>query len=432
MPAGSAEETGSALEYLEDLVHAAIGGRSTRSADVAGRMVAVLLQTLTALGGSARALRYLAPLPGGTCTVAVQTASGTSDCDLSQAFDTLMDPDRDGQQVGVVTTSPGGLSRRCLLRTADGAVLYLWPVAQQMRGPDEARRDAEGSWTWTLSTWARPGSEVPGADGLSAAAVATGAPRAARLARAEIVDAVQEALGEVAVEVDISNVEEAVTRAVTATMPTPLDAAALATRVAAALPHVPAPTPAPALDLAALAADLAPLLAPVIAGALGATTGSEVTHAPSDPPTGPLDGSDGPLADRDKAGRGGADDTAAAAGTTTGGVSAPTPVTRAVTAEEVAAQVVAVLAPVISAAVVSAARERSRAEETLAAADQRLRLTVDGVDDRLRSGTRALEALADSLAAADRSAAASADRMAHSVAATVERLTRALPVPPRP
>ncbi|HET9691732.1 MAG TPA: hypothetical protein VFP61_11305 [Acidimicrobiales bacterium] len=281
----AADATG-VLDYLEHLVIAGIAGSSPAAADVAGRVVAVLLEALASAGGGERALGFLAPDPGIGCRLQVRTGETSRPIAADEVFDELGAADGAGTVVDAV--AEGGLRRRALEVADDGAVVYLFPEADQLQGP--GAEAAAARWSWTLGGWARlapppaaAGRLAPlsaaqlGASGDEAPAVAAPAPGPAADEPAApapapdgpvtpvgsapapapdvdlLVTAVRAALAEVALEIDLGAVDAAVTEAVER---------AVGDRLPAVAPPSTPPTPV-SLDVDRLADLLTERLPPV-------------------------------------------------------------------------------------------------------------------------------------------------------------------------
>nr|MDQ2754112.1 hypothetical protein [Actinomycetota bacterium] len=107
---------------------------------------------------------------------------------------------------------------------------------------------------------------------------------------------------------------------------------------------------------------------------------------------------------------------------------APAPPTH-IDAEAVAAAVSAELQPLLESLAAPMPAEGDGtwvAQATLMSAAEQLHLHLEAFGDRVRAGSRSLEALADELNARERTASGYADRLAQSITANMERLGRRL------
>jgi hypothetical protein len=390
MEPGVDDDTATVLDYLEHLVVAGISDRTARSTDVAGRVVAVLLEALTSAGGADRATGYMAADPGGACRLELTGPGGTSTpVSLDDLFDRLAEGGA-GAGTAVVALSDGGLRRRVLEVSDDGATVFVFPEAECLEGPSPAVDDARRRWAWTVSTWSRRSVTGPSPGALDPAGPVAGQSIDPDALAARIVEALP--------------------------APEPLDAGAIAER----LRHDTAADVADAVRVA-----LSEVALEVDLGAIDVAVADAVTQSLGGREAGERERADQLVERLVEALRPGPIDVVRLADLIGERMpAAATPVTDGeAEVRRLAAQVVDTLRPFLE-AVGSSGQGTAIAEASLVSASEQLQLQLQAFADRIAAGTRSLTALADEMAAATRDANDYADRLAQSLTASVDRLGR--------
>ncbi|HWG73243.1 MAG TPA: hypothetical protein VG184_04210 [Acidimicrobiales bacterium] len=468
--------SGTGPAYLHHLLLAALTGPRAAGTAAPGRLVAQILLALHAAGGERLIGRYLAPVPGDAASYVVLTDDGDADppaMAASQAL-TVAAGKATAARVEVVGEAAGGVRRRVFEGAPDSPLRYLWPEAVDYHGDDDACIDALERWAWLMDRWrAEPVQSGPPDQASTAGIWPPALPAVASMSRPDavtasvpaiptdaIADAVRTALGDVTVEVDLGAVERLVADALDTALENGMAAAGGDRPGTAVDRREPAGDMVRLVEAGRLAESGRTLdeIAERIAERVAERVASSVAAAARDAATMAGNGAGAGVAGAGVAGAGVAGAGVAGAGVAGAGVAgnlgqevarqlppaanAPTaeidprsltqiassvaslvPAPGA-TAEAVGEQVRQLLGPALRAVGERRIDDDRLARATLAAAAAELHLHLEAVTDRLRSGTRSLEALADELSARERTASHHVDRVAQRIELSLERLGR--------
>ncbi|MHB1534546.1 MAG: hypothetical protein ACYC1D_08045 [Acidimicrobiales bacterium] len=393
-----AEET-FARRLLATAASAAAAADDPRTA----RVIAFMLGSLAAEGYVGAVRSFLAPDPHDLPTFEVRTfqrgdispaheRSGLDVCTALREASRLAEGDAD--LVEIVALGAGDLRRRVLERRQRESFHYLFPELGTYEGDEGRRNRAVAHWEAVINAPAAPSPEAHPSEDCPTGAfppveaplssdprtvldVATSAPPKSPVAQESVSQAVREALGDVTVEVDLGALEEVVSSALQRAIE---EATTLAERTATprALPAAAEPDPSARLER----------LLPELTERVAAVVDDRLQAVPS----------------RDS------------------GTEAPT--ARQI-ADLIAAQLRATRpAPQREMATTGDSPGGWVAQATLVAAAEQLHLQFETFNDRVRSSSRSLEALADELTARERAAATYTDRLAQSLNAGMDRLGR--------
>jgi hypothetical protein len=197
------------------------------------RFAGHLLVMAAAEGGSEVIEPFLTVIPGRPARYEVRQYRRSdlsvtvmaSNLDAASAVRMAINPvPADAAGVEVVSRDDSGLGRCVLGKAGKGRLEFVFPVLDAFEGREEERRLAHRQWLETLDAWAQKGKGAVSAG----AAAAAGVP-------AEVIGAVQAALSQMTVEVDLHEVEDIIRRSVTEGSQ-PANAGDIARQLASALP----------------------------------------------------------------------------------------------------------------------------------------------------------------------------------------------------
>ncbi|MGI8493249.1 MAG: hypothetical protein ACR2KC_07040 [Acidimicrobiales bacterium] len=408
----SSEDARDRAAYVHHLMLSALSAPGGSRSPMAGRLVADLCGVLAVEGEAEQVARYLAPDPADKATFQVRSfrlgdVHPLTDQGSLDAESALREAARlaagQTELVEVVAVGANGLRRRVLDRAGRAPMRFYFPDPTYYEGPPSLVAEALERWRWLLDS----------GRGAPSAPVAPAAPPVAALDTTAVAEAVRQALGDVTVEVDLGAVEAVVADALRSTLGG--------------------------------------------AGATALSLGRSGTDRQSDPARGDAGGSfasEPPTLEQpsvavvDQQARSMAEAQARELAERLMGMvenrlrqlPAPDPILGAAMgwgqtsgAEEMARAVSASIRPMLAnlrPEEVGAGGDSPgaawMAQASLVSAAEQLHLQLEAFGDRVKSGSRALEGLADELNARERTAAGHTDRLAQTITVSLERLGRRL------
>jgi len=236
-------------KYLDSVLRAALTAPGGPTDPSVSRFAGHLLVMAAAEGGSEVIEPFLTVIPGRPARYEVRQYRRSdlsvtvmaSNLDAASAVRMAINPvPADAAGVEVVSRDDSGLGRCVLGKAGKGRLEFVFPVLDAFEGREEDRRLAHRQWLETLDAWAQKGK----------GAIAAGAAAAAGVP-SEMIGAVQAALSQMTVEVDLHEVEDIIRRSVTQGSQ-PANASDIARHVASSLPKANELADAVAQKLAAL------------------------------------------------------------------------------------------------------------------------------------------------------------------------------------
>lgn len=214
------------LSYLDALLRMAVTQRAVPIDPVAGRVIVPLLGMAMAQGGGQLIAQYLTPQPGRAATYEVRHIDPKDEAatvlsgnlNAMAALRVAIRVSRQGTGgVAVVGRTEGGVERRCVIRTDDGVLEYLFPSPGAYEGPAGAVDDALHLWEETVRRW---GGEPVARDAMAQVTRATENTPERLPTAAEIADAIQLSLLQMTVDVNLAEVESLIKRTIESTFGT--------------------------------------------------------------------------------------------------------------------------------------------------------------------------------------------------------------------